>query len=264
MILTSSKSVGKGFPFGPKSVAYDPTDNTESTVVAHVDDNIAKYRHPHHDAAARNAMPLQAMWSTSRGPDGRIISMDRTGIILVSEWVTPNEWIESDGDTNTNVCYERDDDWRSFHASCLNDEYPGEGVLAVPNGDIVFTQGLAVDVGSAGGVYLGLLRKDDTRISKVPVQGLTRADIGPDCIGWNVCVSPRGHVFLAIPLPTPRLIHITDPTQPECCGSCTLLNGFPTFEEFGSICADSGYCVYLLVVYNWPSEREIYLVNPKP
>jgi hypothetical protein len=259
--LTSSTSVGKSFPYGPQSVAYDPTDKTESTVVAHVDDRIVKYRR--RDAVARNAMPLEEIWSLSRGPS-KIVSMDRTGRILVSERVAPNEWIESDGNTSTNVSYERNDDWRSFHSSCLDEDKPAEGVLALPNGDIVFTQGLAVVDDSAGGVYLGLLRKGDTRISKVPVQGLTRADIGPHCFGWNVCVSPSGHVFVAIPLPKPRLVHITDPTQPECRGSSTLLKGFRTFEEFGPICADSGHCVYLLVVCNWPNEREIYLVNPKP
>jgi hypothetical protein len=263
-ILTSSTSVGKGFPFGPQSVAYDPTDETETTIVVHVDDNrIVKYRHhQHNDAAAdRNSMPLQAIWSVPHGPS-EVISMDRTGRILVSQWADPDEWIESDGNTNTKVCYERDyDDWQS---SSLNEDTLGEGVLALPNGDIVFTQGLTVDDDSAGGVYLGLLRKDDTRISKVPVQGLTRADIGPNCIGWKVCVSPSGHVFVAMPFPKQRLVHITDPTQPECRGSSTILKGFRTFDEFGSICADSGHCVYLLVVCNWPSEREIYLVNPKP
>lgn len=122
--------------------------------------------------------------------------MDRTRRILVSQWVVPNEWIESDGNTKTNVCYEQDDDddddHRLFHSSCLDAGKPGESVLAQLNGDIVFAQGLAFDYDSAGVVYLGLLRKGDTRISKVPVQGLTRADIGSHCFGWNICVSPRG------------------------------------------------------------------------
>jgi hypothetical protein len=93
---------------------------------------------------------------------------------------------------------------------------------------------------------------------------LKRADLGPNTIGWTHCVSPSGHVFVAIPYPNPHLIHITDPTQPACRGSCTSLKGFRAFEEIEAICADSGHCVYLLVVCNWPNEREIYLVNPKP
>jgi hypothetical protein len=269
--FTSCASIGKSFPYGPRSVAYDPTDKTESTVVAHVDDHIVKYRHHHHDNAFRNAKPLEEIWSTGITWSQLIISMDRTGRILVSQWVTSNEWIESDGNTKTNVCYDERDDGdgdgdgdESFHSSCLDEDRPGEGVLALPNGDIVFTQGLAVDDDSAGGVYLGLLRKGDTRISKVPVQGLTRADIGPHCFCLNSCVSPSGHVFVAISLPKPRLIHMTDPTQPECRRSCTQLKGFRTFEEFEAICVDSGNCVYLLVACDGPGEREIYLVNPKP
>jgi hypothetical protein len=86
--------------------------------------------------------------------------MDRTGRILLSQWVTPNGWVESDGNTLTNVCYddksddeqdviqdiiqdiiqdviqddeqddEQGDDWMSFHSSCLDQDKPGEGVLA--------------------------------------------------------------------------------------------------------------------------------------
>jgi hypothetical protein len=60
-ILTCGTNVGRSFPYGPKSVAYDPTDKTESTVVAHVDVHIVKYRHHHHDVATRNIKPLEVI-----------------------------------------------------------------------------------------------------------------------------------------------------------------------------------------------------------
>jgi hypothetical protein len=73
---------------------------------------------------------------------------------------------------------------------------------------------------------------------------------------------PHSSIFLTTSQPC--LIHISDPTQPECRGSCTLLKGFRAFEEFESIFVDSGHCVYLLVVCDGPGEREIDQVSPKP
>lgn len=217
---------------------------------------------------------LLIQWSlptSGRGLDS--LSVDGNGNILASDYYEPAFWISPRGDSTVDVQYEKQEDGvfnfdeSSFHAKCLNDwlERPSGGALALPSGDIVFVQGLVMPSNISGDdhVYLGVLRKGERKISAVHVRGITRADIGADRgVSWKCCVGPRGDVFVAAIEPSPRLFYISDPTQSECHGSWTTLKGFRAFEEFEGICVDGGYCVYLLVVCNWPSEREIYFVNP--
>lgn len=254
--VTSSTGVGKGFPGGPQSLTFDP--GAESAIVVQVDEKIVKYRH---DVSTGT---LQRVWSTTNGNANiRSLSMDSERRVLVSDWASPSLWISPDGTSKTSTHYEsNDDDWESFHARCLDPDCPGGGVLALPNGDIVFAQAVAIEDDNDQ-VSVGLLRKNDSRIRKVAVQGLTRADLGR--FGFaEFCVSPRGDILIAANSSPPRLIRISDPTQRIVRGSCTVLKNFRAFEEFEGICVDKGNCIYLLVVCNWPTEREIYLLNPKP
>jgi hypothetical protein len=268
--LTGLHSVGKGFPGGPKQIVYDGTNVDQKTIYAVVDDEIVKYGR----AETSGYQDFDRQWSQAYSTVHLdALSIDSSGAVLISDSHTPQHRVQPGGGQFTPVLY--DDEGiigldHSFHSCCIlgvdadGEELPSGGVLSLPNGDVVFIHGLVL-AGTEENVALGLLRKGQTQIEKRPVSGLPRSIIQPDdCIFWQCCTSPSGDIFILFNTARPQLIHITNPTRSgTCTATITALQGFRKVEEFGGICADAGHCVYVLVVCNWPCEREIYIVNPK-
>mmetsp|Transcript_26308 Transcript_26308/g.32259 ORF Transcript_26308/g.32259 Transcript_26308/m.32259 type:complete len:672 (-) Transcript_26308:79-2094(-) len=269
-LIGNPHSVGKGFPSGPKSIILQElsNDGKEGTVVVRVDGEISKFQWNNLSARGNPLSKLHKQWSV---PGGEYLSVDESGNILVSDSSTLPVWITNQHGniTEQTVQYEKDNDYSSFHTQCIDlaGELPPGGVLALPSGDICFLHGLFVS-GDDNLISVGVLRRGQRLIEKIRVHGLKRSDFGGGSFpSAEFCVAPNGDLYAAITIldsAIQPLIHITNPVlNGECRGKCTKLQGFRKFEQFEGISVDKGNCVFLLVVNNWPCEREIYLVNPK-